>query len=671
MFLLVFISYLLLNVKISSKISNKNFEEIIIISFISYSSSIILSGYLLSFIQQWNSVWLWSILPFFVSFLFYTFFKSNLFEQKSIEKSAFKITGSTIQELHNVFQNSTGLQKFTFFCVFWTLIIISLIQLLVMTNCPPNEWDSMTGHLNRILYFLQEGSSLTHFIGTNWNIDTYPRSFSSIQVYPFLMNDKNELWFRFPNYSSYWILSFSLYGILKRLSVEFKVRLFVSSLIILLPIVINQSLTTDTDIVLGAYLSCLIYFLISFKTSKKIIYIYLAGITFGIALSHKITFAFSFIPLTLIYLWIVNFSSFKQFSTQIKHIVLSHGVGIILFVLSTGYVSNFFNYGHPIGPKTATQHQSIERAGTFTNLMKHGSRNFIRYNADLLNPDGLRNIPEIEFLNSKWKSILRKIDKKLGLGLERVTEFTIIPFSFDRRFEFYNGTPIYGLSYILFIIPSLILLIIRRNKLYLILFLAFLIHLIFLSFTAAYDPWKGRYMISSSVYLYPIATFFCEFYLKRNHWLGTKIILGTFIVLICLSGVFTLLFNLRALPIPFYGNKSFLSLDRMASLTISRPDITVAYRRADSIMPQNAIVALGTINDDYEYPIWGKNLSRKLIPINRFEQGLDSIPKAAEYLFFAKSVISPQKGDIRLGTDTSLTRGVIIRGEDYYLRKLK
>jgi len=671
MLFIVFVSFLLLNIKISSKISNKNFEEIVIIGFISYTSSIIVSGYLLSLINKWDSILLWCILPFFISFLFYTFYNLSFFEKKDNHRSAFKITGETIQELDLVFKNSTGLQKFTFFCIFWTIVIVSLFQFSVILYCPPNEWDSMTGHLNRVIYFLNEGSSLRHFIGTNWNIDTYPRSFCSIQVYPFLMNAKNELWFRFPNYSSYWIISFSIYGILKRLSIKFKLRLFISSLSLLIPIVIMQSLTTDTDIVLGAYLGCLVYFLLSFQKTKKIIYLYFLGFTFGIALSHKITFVFSVVPLLFLYLYSFDFKSNQKLFFQIKHLIFAHVIGLALFVSLTGYISNIIYYGHPIGPKTATQHQSIERAGNIESLLKNGTRNFIRYSNDLLNPDGLRNIPQIEFINSKLKFIPRKIDTILKLGLERKTEFTIIPFSFDRRFEFYNGTPIYGIIFLFVIMPSILILLLRREKIYFLFLGCFIVHLVFLSFTAAYDPWKGRYMISSLIYIIPIATYYGKFYLKTTHWFITKLGLGILTILICLSSVSTLLFNLRALPIAFYGKKSFYQLNRIENLTISRPDITKAYQNFDLIVPPNAIVALATINDDYEYPLWGKNLSRKLIPINPFEQGLQKIPQEANYLFFAKSVIQPIIGDIRLGSNIQPKEGVIIAGEDYYLRKLK
>ncbi len=109
----------------------------------------------------------------------------------------------------------------------------------------------------------------------------------------------------------------------------------------------------------------------------------------------------------------------------------------------------------------------------------------------------------------------------------------------------------------------------------------------------------------------------------------------------------------------------------MQILTVSRPDITNAYERFDKLVPIDATVALGTINDDYEYPLWGASFKRKLIPINPFEKGLQTIPSDADYLFFSKNVIQPKQGDIRLGTDTTIKERIIVQGEDYYLRKLK
>jgi len=82
----------------------------------------------------------------------------------------------------------------------------------------------------------------------------------------------------------------------------------------------------------------------------------------------------------------------------------------------------------------------------------------------------------------------------------------------------------------------------------------------------------------------------------------------------------------------------------MEILTNARPDITKAYQNFDLIVPANATVALATINDDYEYPLWGKNFTRHLIPINPFDQGLQAIPANAEYLFLPNQLFRQGKG---------------------------
>ena len=395
MYWLLFISFVLLNYKVASKLSNKHFEEILILGFLVYSSSVILSGYFLSYINLWNSKILWAIVPFFTTYLIYVLFNRPIFLENNSGISAFKVTGKTIQSIHEEFKALKTHEKWIFNLLFYTIIIVSVFQYVLIFNSPPNEWDSMTGHLNRIFYFLQNGS-LSHFVGTNWNIDTYPKSFSSIQVYPFLMSGHNEHLFKLPNYGAYWLICFSMYGILKQIGVSYKARLFVSFVILLLPNIISQSILTDTDIILAAYLSSLLYAILRYERSSAIVYMYWAGLAFGLALSHKITFVFSFPPLILFYSYVFFQPKIHSRIYLFKHVLISHGLAIIFLTLSTGYLSNIYYYGHPIGPKTATAHQSIERAGSVSNLLVQGSRNVLRYSFDLLNFDGLRNIPWVE-----------------------------------------------------------------------------------------------------------------------------------------------------------------------------------------------------------------------------------------------------------------------------------
>jgi len=669
MYLLIFISFILLNYKISSKVSNKSFEEIMILGFLFYSSSIILSGYLLSEFNFWNSRILWSIIPFFFSYFLYVLFNKEIFHSDITNRSAFKITGSTIQSIHLEFSKMDLFERIIFSILFWTISILTIIQVYLIFYTPPNEWDSMTGHLNRILYFLNNGTT-EHFIGTNFNIDTYPKSFCSIQVYPFLMSGYNEHFFKLPNYGSFWLICFGTYGILKQLGASYKSRLLGSLIVFLSPNIIMQSILTDTDIVLGAYLVSIIYLLLAFKNTQKIIYIYFLGLAFGLALSHKITFVFSFLPLLIIYAHTFFYRAYHNLCNKLKHLFYAHMLGLILIVAPTGYIANFKYYNHPIGPEVATKHQSVERAGSLNNLIIQGSRNVLRYSFDILNLDGLRNWPYIEEKQILLKSNLAKLDQFFNIGLEKTTDFTIIPFRFNRRFENFNGSPIYGSLFILLILPSIFIFFKRPKLNNGIFLLAFVVHFFILAYSAPYDPWKGRYMISSLIYIVPFFVYIADYYFYHSPNRLNKFFFVFTVLIISISALSTLVLNLRALPFDAYGKKSILRLNRIEALTVSRPDITTAYINFEKLVPVNAIVALGTINDDYEYPLWGKDFKRKLIPINPFGEGLKNIPKEAQYLFFAASVIKPFKTDIRLGTHLGMTKGIMVPGEDYYLRKL-
>jgi hypothetical protein len=294
----------------------------------------------------------------------------------------------------------------------------------------------------------------------------------------------------------------------------------------------------------------------------------------------------------------------------------------------------------------------------------------LRYSFDILNLDGLRNWPYIEEKQVLLKSKLANLDKYFNLGLEQTTDFTIIPFRFNRRFENYNGSPIYGSFFILLILPSIFIFIKKPNLNKGIFLLAFILHFCALAYSAPYDPWKGRYMISSLIYVVPFFVYIADYYFYNSPNRLSKFFFVFTVLIISLSALSTIGLNLRALIFDAYGKKSILRLNRIEALTVSRPDITIAYENFEKLVPINAVVALGTINDDYEYPLWGKDFKRRLIPINPFGEGLKNIPKEAQYLFFASSIIKPFKTDIRLGTRLGMTKGILIPAEDYYLRKL-
>ena len=285
-----------------------------------------------------------------------------------------------------------------------------------------------------------------------------------------------------------------------------------------------------------------------------------------------------------------------------------------------------------------------------------------------------------------WQAIKRGmriplvwLEDKLQMRLDETTEFSIVPFSFERRFEFFNGNPYWGIFCFALVFPLLFLALfgILRSPAHWFLAVALLLHFAALSYSAPYDPWKGRYFQETGVFgvLFLTLLFTHKYSLEKSGYSAAlKTYVGVVTVVACISALLAVFLNFRCLPFDALGKKSAFKTERIPMMTFARPDITQAYLKFDELVPDSATVALGTINDDFEYPLYGKHLSRRLIPIRPFELPLRPIPPGTDYLMYAKSdtidLFKPLPTDIRLGTDTTM-KGMIVKGEDYYLRKLK
>ncbi len=653
-------------------ISEPSLTEWIIICFILFAGSIIPTGFVLSAFDLIANVRAWIIGNFIVLGIHYILW-TRLFPKQPV--SLKEIFTNRLSTFNSWVKDLSPYLKFLFFFMFGTLAVVGITNLLLVIFAAPNEWDSMTGHLNRAVRYIQRGT-MAHFGGTNWNMDTYPRSVTTIQIYSYLVSGKIENAFNLIHHASYWISIIAVFGTAQRIGRSLSASFFCALAFSMFLGFLMQAVTTETDIVLTAYLSCLMYLLFSFHASKNDRYLWLAGLVFGIALGHKITFVLLgpsvfFVMLYTVFLAPDLATFFRRFYKLAFAVLLS----ICIYALPTGYVRNMQVFGHPIGPPTALAHQSVERAGTLSNLFEQGSRNLVRYCYDFANLDGLRNAQWGFDLNTRMRKPLVLLEDKLRMRLDEETDFSIQPFVFQRRFEFYNANPYWGVFGFALILPLVLLVFLRviRSRPHFYLSVAIILHFVTLSYSAAYDPFKGRYFIETGVFgvLFLLLLFSHHrlTILKPRRW-AWKGYIGLITVLACISALMAVFLNIRCLPFDAYGYTSAFKADRMKFMTFARPDTYPAYARFDSIVPADAVVALGTINDDFEYPLYGAHLTRKLISINPFEQGVQPIPKEADYLFFAKSVIAPQPGDIRLGSDTTRA-DMIVKGEDYYLRKLK
>ncbi|TLU99177.1 ArnT family glycosyltransferase [Dyadobacter luticola] len=682
MVLLYWLSFLLFLYGIgivAKKIAQPSLAEWIITSFLLFTGSIIPTGFVLSALDLTANTFAWIIstyLSLTIHFFFWPFLLGP--NQKYSVRQVFSNRISTFKAWT---RELSPYLKTIFIFMFGTLGVIAVTNLILVLFTVPNEWDSMTGHLNRAVRYIQRGT-MAHFGGTNWNMDTYPKSPTTIHIYTYLISGKFENAFKLIHHVSYYLTLVSVFGIAQRIGRNLSASFFCALAYALFLDFLMQAVTTETDIVLTAYLSCLLYFLFTYYTTRLNKYLYLAGMAFALAFGHKVTFFLLMPSVFVVMIYTVFLApNFKTFFYRVLRLGSAIVIAMLIYTFPTGYVKNIMVFKHPIGPPTALKHQSIERAGPLSNLFEQGSRNVVRYAYDFFNLDGIRNAQWGYDLNTTIRKPLAVLEDKLHMRLDEETDFSILPFSMQRRFNNYNANPYWGVFGFALILPLILLVFIRvfRSRVHWFLALAFCLHFAALSYSAPYDPFKGRYFIETGLFgVLFLLLLFSHHRLsiikpRRNIWKGyIMMVVG----LACISAVMAVYLNIRCLPFPAYGYKSALTEDRIQLQTFARPDITKPYEAFDSIVPQNATVALATINDDFEYPLYGSHLTRKLITINPFEKGLQPIPKDADYLFYAKSVINDTSKikalptDIRLGSDTTMTN-LDVKGQDYYLRKLK
>ena len=664
---------------VAKRIAQPSLTELILTSFILFVGCVIPTGFALSALDQTANVFSWiagTYIMLGIQLGVWTLLIPGKQDYvfSSIVKNRFNTFWIWAKEL-------SPYLKFIFAFMFGTMVIIGVTNLILVLFTVPNEWDSMTGHLNRAIRYIQRGT-MAHFGGTNWNMDTYPKSLTSIQIYCYLISGNVENAFKFIHHLSYYITLIAVFGIAQRIGRNLSASIFCAFAYGMFLDFLMQAITTETDIVLTAYLSCLLYFLFTYFNTRDNRYLYLSGLVFGIVFGHKATFALLLPSVFVVMVYTVFLApDFKIFFNRFIKLGFAIAFAVCIYMLPTGYIRNIQVFGHPIGPPTALKHQSIERFGTVKNGIKQGSRNVVRYSYDFFNLDGLRNAQWGYDLNTVIRKPIVILEDKLNMRLDEETEYAIVPFSFQRRFDFYNANPYWGVFGFALILPLILLVFFRViwSRVHWFLALAFILHFIAISFSAVYDPFKGRYFIETGLFgVLFLLLLFSHHRLsiikpRRQVWKGY---VAMIVVLACVSALMSVYLNIRCLPIAAYGHESALKMDRIDFQTFARPDITPAYKRFDSIVPQDATVALATINDDFEYPLYGEDLSRKLISINPFEEGLRPVPKDADYLLYAKSVINDTSrikalsSDLRLGTDTTMTN-LIVKGEDYYLRKLK
>jgi hypothetical protein len=175
---------------VAKKIAQPSLTELIITFFILFVGSIIPAGFILSALDLTANVFAWIGGTFIVLALQYLLWTRLVVPQQA----HYTIRGLIANRLGTFRLWTRELSLYLqviFGAMFLTFAIIGITNLILVLFTAPNEWDSMTGHLNRAIRYIQRGT-MEHFGGANWNMDTYPKSLTTIHIYSYLISGDIE-----------------------------------------------------------------------------------------------------------------------------------------------------------------------------------------------------------------------------------------------------------------------------------------------------------------------------------------------------------------------------------------------------------------------------------------------------------------------------------------------
>ncbi len=595
-------SFLLLRI-----LNLRGFVVISLALFLFLSSQIVVTGFITSWLNQLSNIKFWTgihILFLVISTPYYfascrgrTLNLKKIFHNLLQIKQSFKLW---------IIEDCSSFQRIILFLLGTTFLFLTILHVAIIFNVAPHNWDSMTYHLARVAYFIQY-DSLNHFRADYWAQNVHPKNASILNIYILLITGLRENFTQAIQFFSYLFGMISIYGISKLIGGNRFQSITAALIFSLLLSVLMEATTTQNDLIITSLVGSIVYFSFLWHKTLKNKYLALASLAGGLASGVKSSFILTIPSIAVIFIFLLYQAKIgkKEKIKTVGVVLLFVLISIVVFALPSGYMENIIAYGHPIGPEYVLKMHSFH-GKSLDYILITGSHNVWKFILDFLS---LRAHED----SSYWGFF--------GFGLIGISTFLSL-------FGVIQSKPIRVLS------------------------LATVVFLLVTSYTSTYNPWFGRYFNIATIFAVP--TVIELFHFKNRffrYYILIILILGTCTALLAVL--------LRYNSDPFgYRNKSIFTMNRLEQLTRNRKCYLEVFENYEKLVPKTTKVATILGPDSYEYPLFGKYLTRTILPLNSFRHERKPIPQETEYLFFSTKVYQKplKKTDIYLGCKTLYLR---------------
>lgn len=164
----------------------------------------------------------------------------------------------------NTFENFQ-LDKLSWLLIAFMIFLI-IIAALMAFICPPNNPDSLSYHLSRQIYWMQQ-RSLDHFLTPNDRQIMMPPLAEIIGLH-FRILSNGDFWANLPQFLSYILCAITASLIARELGANKRNQIFASFLVLTIPMAFHQASNTKNDLLLGLLLMALAWQLLRYINSS-------------------------------------------------------------------------------------------------------------------------------------------------------------------------------------------------------------------------------------------------------------------------------------------------------------------------------------------------------------------------------------------------------------------
>ncbi|MDI1334747.1 MAG: hypothetical protein PSU94_01060 [Lacunisphaera sp.] len=194
-----------------------------------------------------------------------------------------------------------------------TLLPIFLGNLAIAWTYEPNNYDSLTYHLPRVIYYLGHGS-LSHFETADFRQVNYPFNFNLLQLLCFIYDAPPQA-INFLNVASWVVTGFGVHRVARWAGCSFNASLITAWLTLTSTEVLAQATSTILDLPAGAALVAALLFALRWRESRRTSDALLAGLAASLSAGTKLTVVF-FGPAAVLLLVVMAYQHWRRQDTK-------------------------------------------------------------------------------------------------------------------------------------------------------------------------------------------------------------------------------------------------------------------------------------------------------------------------------------------------------------------